>query len=234
MRGLGLDAAGKAGWVGVAVDDRGFVGAYLALQAIDVVAAAEDNAGAPADVVAIDIPIGLVAAPTRSADGAARAFVGPRSSSVFPAPHPEVLDLPDHASVNRHLVAIGMPRVSAQAFHLFARVREIRNEPDLGGDARVIEAFPEASFCGMKGAHLVTTKKTWAGQHERRALLAVASPPIVLPDELGLAGSVPVDDVLAAAAVAWSALRHAHGEAQRLGDPAEHDVATGREAVVWW
>ncbi len=139
-------------------------------------------------MVAIDIPIGLVAAPTRAADRAARTFVGPRSSSVFPAPHPEVLDLTDHASVNRHLVAIEMPRVSAQAFHLFARIREVAG---LAGDPRVIEAFPEASFCGMKGGHLRTTKKTWAGQHERRALLAAAQPPIVVPDDLGSGGLGP-------------------------------------------
>lgn len=231
MLGLGLDAAGRAGWVGVAVDDDGFVDAFLAPLALDVLAAAEAATGTAVDVVAIDIPIGLVAAPTRSADRAARAFVGPRSSSVFPAPHPEVLDLPDHASVNHHLVAIDMPRVSAQAFHLFARIREVAG---LAGDPRVIEAFPEASFCGMKGGHLRTTKKTWAGQHERRALLAAAEPPILVPDDLGPAGSVPADDVLDAAAVAWSALRHAHGEAQLLGDPDERDEATKRSAVVWW
>jgi predicted RNase H-like nuclease len=229
--GLGLDAAGKAGWVGVAVDERGFVGAYVAPLASEVLAAAEAAAGVAADVVAIDIPIGLVAAPTRSADRAARTFVGPRSSSVFPAPHPEVLELPDHASVNLHLAAIEMPRVSAQAFHLFARIREVAG---LAADPRVVEAFPEASFCGMKGDHLRTTKKTWAGQHERRALLAAARPAISVPDDLGPAGSVPADDVLDAAAVAWSALRHAHGEARQLGDPDERDAATGRAAVVWW
>lgn len=231
MLGLGLDAAGKAGWVGVTVDDHGFVGAHIGRLAADVVAAAEHHAAAPVDVVAIDIPIGLVAAPTRTADRAARSFVGPRRSSVFPAPHPEVVALVDHASVNQHLVAIEMPRVSAQAFHLFERIREVAA---LAGDPRVIEAFPEASFCGLKGAHLETTKKTWAGQHERRALLAAARPAIVVPDDLGAAGSVPADDVLDAAAVAWSALRHARGEAEQLGDPAERDAATGREAVVWW
>jgi predicted RNase H-like nuclease len=229
--GLGLDAAGRAGWVGVAVDDRGFVGAHVARRAIDVVTEAERHAGTTADAVAIDIPIGLVAAPTRSADVAARSFVGPRRASVFPAPHPEVVALADHPTVNRHLVNIDMPRVSAQAFHLFERIREIAG---LAADPRVVEAFPEASFCGMKGAHLLTTKKTWAGQHERRALLAAACPAIVVPDDLGPAGAVPVDDVLDAAAVAWSALRHAHGRAERLGDPHERDVATGRAAVVWW
>lgn len=231
MLGLGLDAAGKAGWVGVTVDDRGFVAAHLGRLAADVVAAAEQEAGAPVDAVAIDIPIGLVAAPTRSADVAARRFVGPRHASVFAAPHPEVVALTDHASVNRHLVAIDMPRVSAQAFHLFARIREVAA---LATDRRVVEAFPEASFRGLKGAPLDTTKKTWAGQHERRALLAAARPAIVVPDDLGPAGAVPADDVLDAAAVAWTALRCAHGQAERLGDPAERDVATGREAVVWW
>lgn len=230
MRGLGLDAAGRAGWVGVVVDDRGFASAHLARTAAEVVAAAEAEPAGAVHAVAIDIPIGLVAARRRSADVAAREFVRPRSSSVFPAPHPDVVALPHHAAVNEHLVAIGMPRVSAQAFHLFGRVREVA---PLAADPRVVEAFPEASFRGLKGEPVRTTKKTWAGQHERRALLAQASPAVVLPDDLGPAGAVPADDVLDAAAVAWSAWRYAHGSAECLGDPTELDAA-GRAAVVWW
>src|SRR3712207_3556125 len=55
----------------------------------------------------------------------------------------------------------------------------------------------------MAGAPLAYAKKTWSGQARRRELLARHG--IVLPDMLGPAGQAPPDDVLDAAAVAWSA-----------------------------
>jgi len=230
-RAFGLDAAGKAGWVGVVVDDRGFVSAHLGLLVSDVVAEVEGALGAALDVVAIDIPIGLIAAPTRSADREARAYVGARRSSVFPAPHPDVVHLTTHAAVNERLAELGMPLVSVQAFHLFARVREVAA---IAADPRVVEAFPEASFCAMNGDRpLLSSKKTWNGQHQRRTLLAAARPSIVVPDDLGAPGLVPADDVLDAASIAWSGLRHARGRATSLGDVRECDRRTGRPAVVW-
>jgi len=39
-----------------------------------------------AEAVGVDIPIGLPSKGVRAADAAARAFVGPRRSSVFPTP----------------------------------------------------------------------------------------------------------------------------------------------------
>ncbi|HEX2575911.1 MAG TPA: DUF429 domain-containing protein, partial [Aquihabitans sp.] len=195
-RALGADAAGRAGWVGVAVDDGGFASAHLHATLAGLVAEAEAAAPTALDGIGVDIPIGLVDARTRSADVAARAYVGPRRSSVFPAPHPAVVHLDDHAEVNRALVALGRPRISVQAFRLFPRVREATA---LAADARVVEVFPEASFRALAGEPLLAAKKTWDGQALRRALLAGADPPIALPDRLGAAGSVPVDDVLDAA-----------------------------------
>jgi len=228
---LGLDAAGKAGWVGVVVGDRGFVSAHVGRLVVDVMAAAEAGLGVALDAVAIDIPIGLVDARIRSADVAARAYVGPRRSSVFPAPHPDVVHLTTHQAVNERLGELDMPLVSAQAFHLFARVREVA---EIAGDRRVVEAFPEASFCAMDGGRpLLASKKTWNGQLHRRALLAAAHPPVVVPDGLGVPGLVPADDVLDAASVAWSGHRRARGEGFVLGDESELDLRTGRPAVVW-
>jgi predicted RNase H-like nuclease len=67
----------------------------------------------------------------------------------------------------------------------------------------------------------------------RIALLAAADPPIVLPAELGPAGAVPIDDLLDAAAAAWSARRCALGTALAFGDPDELDVDTGRRIAMW-
>lgn len=227
---IGVDAAGRAGWVGVVVDDAGFVAAHVHRELTGLLAEAEDGLGRRLDAVGIDIPIGLVDARVRSADVAARAYVGPRRSSVFPAPHPEVLHLDDHAEVNRALVGLGRPRISVQAFHLFPRIREAAS---LGADRRVFEAFPEASFRCLAGRTLTASKKTWNGQADRRALLAGADPSIDVPAALGAAGAVPADDVLDAAATAWSAHRFAHGRAEPHGDPAEVDPVTGRRIALW-
>jgi hypothetical protein len=54
--------------------------------------------------------------------------------------------------------------------------------------------------------------------HRRRLLADTAG--IVLPDDLGPAGrAAAVDDVLDAAAAAWTARRVAHGQARPLPDP---------------
>jgi predicted RNase H-like nuclease len=56
---------------------------------------------------------------------------------------------------------------------------------------------------------------------------------IVLPDDLGSAGrAAAVDDVLDAAAAAWTARRVAHGQAHPLPDPPEH-LTDGRTAAIW-
>ena len=230
MHALGVDAAGKAGWVGVVVDESGFVAAHLHPTLVGLVGAAEQALDARLVAIGVDIPIGLVDARVRSVDVAARAYVGPRRSSVFPAPHPAVVHLEDHAEVNRALVALGWPRISIQAFHLFPRVREAAA---LADDDRLFEAFPEASFRALAGRPVASAKKTWNGQADRRALLAGARPPIVLPDDLDAPGEVPVDDVLDAAAAGWSALRYGRGEAEAHGDPSEVDAVNGRRIALW-
>lgn len=233
MRGLGVDAAGRFGWVGIVVDDGGYAGAHLASTLAEVIAAAD--AGAPADdpvlAIGVDIPIGLVDGPKRTADVAARAFVGPRRSSVFWAPHRVALDCTTQAEANARLARLGMPMLSAQAMGLMARIREAG--PVAAADERVVEIFPEASFRQMAGAGLPAAKRSAAGALHRLALLRDAHPAIDLPAELGAAGAAPLDDVFDAAACAWSARRKACGDAIALGDPAERDPVTGRRIAVW-
>ena len=230
MRGLGVDAAGRAGWVGIVVDDHGFASAHVSGSLADLVAAADAGPGGPVDAIGIDIPIGLVDGPKRTADVAARAYVGPRRSSVFAAPHPAVIHLDDYAEVNRVLRSLGLPATSRQGFGLFARVREAAAS---AADPRVVEVFPEASFRAMGESFVPASKKSWNGAADRVARLAAADPPIVVPTDLGDAGLVAADDVFDAAAAAWSARRVACGEAVRLGDAGEVDASSGRPIAVW-
>ena len=83
----------------------------------------------------------------------------------------------------------------------------------------------------MAGAPLHDSKSTWAGAVRRRQLLAARG--IDLDGDLGLAGlRVGVDDVLDAAAVAWTARRIADGCARRL--PAEPErFSDGVDCAIW-
>ena len=73
---LGVDAAGKHGWVGVLVDRHGYIGAHVALGLAELVAAVDAVAAGPLVAIGVDIPIGLVDGPQRAADVAARSYIG--------------------------------------------------------------------------------------------------------------------------------------------------------------
>lgn len=218
---MGIDSAGKLGWVGVLVDEGGFVGAHLG-SVRDIIDWAE-----PVAAVGVDIPIGGVAGSVRQADVAARRFVGGRSASVFAAPPAEVLSAASYVEANRILAARGAPMLSRQAWALVPKMVEAATVA--GTDQRVVEVHPEVSFCAMGGAVLAWSKKSWNGLHLRRRLLADAG--VVLPDEIPEVAGAAADDVVDAAAAAWSALRVAAGEAGCLPDPPER---AGRRRVAIW
>jgi len=84
----------------------------------------------------------------------------------------------------------------------------------------------------MKGAPLNHAKKTWNGQMERRALLAAEG--IELPDTLDdPAGKIPPDDILDAAATAWTAWRCARGRANSLPNGTSR-VSIADRGLIWF
>ena len=125
-------------------------------------------------VVALDMPVGLAADGPRSADRAARAALGPRRSSVFPAPVRAVLDATDHPdAVARSRAACGAG-IPVQAWHLVPKVREV---DDLlrAATARVRravrETHPELAFSLLGDGPCRHPKRTVAGRRERLARL---------------------------------------------------------------
>jgi predicted RNase H-like nuclease len=227
-RVLGVDAC-PGGWVGLAL--RAGTRAYFAPTIGELVSAADVDQ--MVSVVGIDIPIGLPDTGRRRADVLAREIVGARRSSVFMTPVRDSLLAPDHASavaINRRLAGEG---VSMQAYRLRARILEVdawlRNA--LGADRPVLEVHPEVCFATLAGAALETRKSTWAGVEQRRRLLAGAG--VELVGDLGATGAVAgVDDVLDAAAVAWTARRYVRGGATSLPDPPEVFV-DGIPSAIW-
>jgi predicted RNase H-like nuclease len=96
---------------------------------------------------------------------------------------------------------------------------------------RIIEAHPEASFCELNGAPLEHSKRTYNGMMQRMRLLERSG--ISVPTELGEIGQVSVDEVLDAAAVAWTADRYAHAQARSL-PPADRWQYDGDRPVAIW
>ena len=169
-----------------------------------------------AQVVGIDMPIGLASTRRRPSDSMARARLGQRRSSLFPTPAEAVLSATSHAEAseaNRAAIGIGL---SIQAWNLVPGIREVRAAIAPTDGDRFVECHPETSFVAMAG-HPLTSKKTRVGVEERIEALR----PHVVDTDAVLAqrrAGCGVDDVLDAMAAAWSARRMALGQAERLGE----------------
>jgi len=74
-------------------------------------------------------------------------------------------------------------------------------------------------------------KKSWHGQVDRLRLLAVAG--IRIPGDLGPVSATPPDDVIDAAAAAWSAHRIAAGTGEKVGKLVP-DLRPNRNAGFIW
>jgi predicted RNase H-like nuclease len=234
-RVLGVDAC-RAGWVGIALRSGialpgGAVRAYFAPGIRELAdRAAADN---PVTVIAIDIPIGLADTGRRDADVLARKELQGRWPSLFITPVRAAVEAADYQAAsaeNRRLAGEGLSR---QAFALRAKILDVDRWLRAGsaGPARVVEAHPELSFATMAGAPLRSRKITWAGAVQRRTLLAGAG--IVLDGDLGLAGAqAGVDDVLDAAAAAWTARRVSQGSARCL-PPSPEIFSDGIASAIW-
>lgn len=220
---LGVDAC-KKGWIGIAGDLR----AYFAVTIGELVERAEVDGSLA--VVGIDIPIGLPVSRPREADVLARRVVGRRASSVFATPVRAALEAATHAEASALNVEATGKGVSQQAFALAKRILEVDAWAP-GARCAVIEVHPEVCFATMAGRPLSHAKSTWAGGEERRRLLAGVGMSVV--GDIGLAGEVAgVDDVLDAAAAAWSAGRYADGRARAYPNPPE-TFADGSTAAIW-
>ena len=213
----------KGGWVAVVLGPASeveiIVGADLA-ELIDRV----DGAAC----VGVDMPIGLPERGPRASDREARVFVGVRRNSVFMTPPQAVLAAGSYAEANDVAVELlDGKRISRQAWALRNNIAAVASVAE--NDPRVIEVHPEVSFRAMTGAEVAWPKTTWNGQAIRRAALAVHG--IVLPDTLDdRAGAIPPADVLDAAAVAWTARRHARRESTSLPEGWER----GTPGAIWY
>jgi predicted RNase H-like nuclease len=224
MTAVGVDAC-ENGWVAVALHDGGELEVRFA-KTISLLASSIPEAAG----MAIDIPIGLPIAERRAADVEAKAFLGPRASSVFYTPIRAALEAPTHREGTATCKAQTGSGMSQQAYALRVRIFEVEAWLP-SAPCPVWEIHPEVSFATLLGHPARTSKRCWAGMVERRR--ALSGEGIGIPDEIGDAGvSAAVDDVLDAAVAAWSCLRLIRGTTHSFPDPPEVG-AGGRQVAIW-
>jgi predicted RNase H-like nuclease len=178
------------------------------------------------DAVALDMPIGLPHSGRRSADTAARALLGPRRSSVFPAPVRGVLDAGSYEEALARSRAVDGRGLSTQTWNLVPKIREVDEciTPDLQHQIR--EAHPELVFVHLTGSPCAWPKRTAEGRGMRIAMLERW-----WPGPWNLSGAA-IDDVIDSVALTVTARRIAAGDATSLGDGAREETGLRME-VVW-
>jgi predicted RNase H-like nuclease len=211
MRVTGIDAC-RSGWVAVTLTAH----AAAPLAAVTVAVAPDLASLSLAGTVGIDMPLGLLADGWRSADALARRALGRRGSTVFAIPPRPVWAETAYADANRRCRELTGRGLSAQAWGL--RVKLLEADRYRRAAAHPLhEVHPELAFAAMAGAPLPDSKHSQAGLAARADLLTAAG--ITLPE--APPRGVRRDDLLDAAAVAWSARRLAAGTAAILSDPAQ-------------
>ena len=192
------------------------------------------DVAAEAVIVAVDMPIGLPERGSlggRACDVAARAGLGERQSALFAVPSRAAVMGESYAEACRIARTTSDPprAVSKQCFNLFAKIREIDRLMTPALQARVRECHPEVAFAAMAGGPLALPKKVKSQPHApglalRARLLSASGFPIgrLMAETERLAGSGD-DDLIDAAACAWSAERIAAGRARSFPDDPPRD-----------
>lgn len=221
---LGVDACPR-GWVGVELHDGRFAAAHDGAALDDVIPRVPAAA-----IIAVDIPLGLVESDWRIADAAAKTYLGRRSSSVFMTPPRAALAEDTHALATARCRELTGNGFSIQAWGLKTKLLKANSLYE-SGRYPLREVHPEVSYTRMGLLAADGGKKSWRGQRARLRVLHGNG--VELPDDVGVAGNVPTDDLLDAAAAAWSAHRIATGCAQSLPDPPQLNER-GQQIAIWF
>ncbi len=220
-----------AGWVVVMATKTSDALALLDVRVVpDFAAILEATSACVA--VSVDIPIGLSEDGHRHADSLARARIGPRRSSVFPAPPRFALDVPSYAVANTASKARFGRGLQRQTFNILPKVKEADACMTPALQDRVVESHPEVSFWALAGDEpLLHPKRKPQGRADRMRILETAFGSAVrglLPPR-----GAAWDDLLDACVLAWTASHVAAGTAVHLPALPQRDARGLRMEIVY-
>ena len=231
---LGVDGA-RAGWIAVKLDTQSDT--FSAILVPDF-RSLFYQLGEAAEIVLVDMPIGLSAAGSRECERMARAVLSPkRHSSVFPSPARPMLDFETYEEANAWGKMQKPPRgLPKQTWMLMPKIREIdavitpRDQHHLG------EGHPELAFTRLnKGVPCNFSKKSKEGAAERLSLLRRHNMKVtpefirILKEKHG--SGVNQDDILDACALALSAKARLNGNALCYSN--NETDARGLKMEIW-
>lgn len=184
------------------------------------------------ECLTIDIPIGLLDGP-RACDLAARKLLGrPRGSSVFPAPCRAATRMAGYADACEINKQRSGGKLSHQAWGIVPKIKQVDEVITPAHQLWAFEVHPEVCFWAMNNCGpMIWSKKVKEGRRDRLNLLRREFPRIDQHLAIRPPG-VAVDDLLDAAAAAWTALRKREGRAQQVS-ATEFD-ALGLDAAIWY
>lgn len=188
----------------------------------------------PADMIAVDMPIGLPDSGERGCDLLARKKLGPRASSIFLGLRRPLLDFRDYAEANAWAKTDGAG-LSVQAWNILEKIRELDKVMTPEAQARIRETHPELAFDNLNGAPVQHPKRLREGLAERQEILR-RNGFGRLPAWLGILDRqhAAPDDLFDACALSLVAQRMLRGEAKRLPEDDPPRDARGLKMEIWY
>ena len=204
----GVDGC-KSGWIAITLDTN----SWAITHTLHPDGLTLFDANRKSRVIAIDIPIGFTERGARECDQMARSLLGrPRSSSVFPAPIRLALVARNRLEADRITRDADGRGVGAQAWNIYARVRDIdellRSSKRLR--ERIYESHPEVCFRALYGGRPMTySKHCQKGLDERRFLIDqyFGADSFARVRSAHPKTQVSDDDILDAYVLCWTAVR---------------------------
>lgn len=214
----------SGGWVAVGYSENGEPGVAL----YEDFGSFWEEHGETADCVVVDIPIGLCGpngdadAPeehdgprSRYCDSLARRVIGPRSSSVFPAPCRAAVEAwsedASYSDLNRINKANLDKGLTQQAASIIPGIQQVESVLANGAsDETIVEGHPEVCFRAFTDKDLQYHKATAQGTATRLKAMAesteyVSGTWLALANDLGSDEAVGLDDLLDALGLALTA-----------------------------
>lgn len=178
-------------------------------------------------ITAIDIPIGLPSDKSRECDIEARRLLGPRRSSVFPAPVRNAIEADSYDFACTASQKAGGKRLSKQTYAILPRIRELdwllRQKPDLVNT--VFEVHPEVCFYYWNNRRPMRySKHSGFGFMERFQLVEQSYRGVAEEIRQSIQPKdASDDDILDALAALWTAGRIHSGKADCISTEQEED-----------